>query len=333
MQGTIKDVAKIAGVSPSTVSRVISNSSKISESTKQKVYLAMKEVGYKPNIIARSLANKSTKTLGLILPDTDNHQNINPFFVQLMRGISFYAQKRGYYILYAYCTSEQNKKKVVEDLVDSRWVDGIILSTLEQSDESIQFLEQVEKPFVVVGRPDLSEHVLWVDNDNFHIMYNVVSQLIREGNQKIGFLGGPQGFTVTKDRLEGYKKALESRGIEYDGNLVRFSEYDECKGCEACREILKSKDLDALVTTDDLLAFGALKASQESNYPVNVVGFNNTVLADYVTPSLSSVDIKADQLGHYAAKLLIDHLENNQTQIKNYIVDAAFVDRESTHIR
>lgn len=334
MQSTIKDVAKIAGVSPSTVSRVISNSSKISEATKQKVYSAMKEMDYKPNIIARSLANKTTKTLGLVLPDTDDKHDINPFFIQLMRGISFYAQKRGYYILYAYCNAEQKKSQVVKDLVDSKWVDGIILSTLEESDESIAYLESINKSFVVVGRPENSENILWVDNDNFHIMYDIVNKLIREGRRNISFIGGPEAFTVNRDRFEGYKKALESRSIEVLDSNIKFVDYDECSGYTAMLEILQNNDIDALVTTDDILAFGAMKAIKEKCKEwIDVVGFNNTILAEYYTPRLSSVDIKADKLGYYAAKLLIENLENTNTNIKNFIVDAEFVKRDSTRFK
>lgn len=331
MPSTIKDVAKLAGVSPSTVSRVISNSSRISDATKERVYEAMKTLNYKPNIIARSLANKSTKTLGLVLPDTDAHDALNPFFIKLMRGVSLYAQKRGYYILYAYASEGNARLGVVEDMIDSKWVDGIILANSEADDESVKYLKKIEKPFVVVGRPHEKEDVLWVDNDNFHAMYEVVNRLIRRGNQKIAFIGGNRNYTVTRDRFEGYKLALENRNIKLDEKLVVYTDFDEGHGYEAAKELLTNFDLDAFATTDDLIAFGVLKAVKElKRAPMDVVGFNNTMLAEYFKPSLSSVDIRSEQLGHHAAKLLIDYLNNEERKLYNYIVDTIFIEREST---
>lgn len=332
MSSTIKDVAKIAKVSASTVSRVISNSSKISDVTKKRVYKAMKEVNYKPNFIARSLANKSTKTLGLILPDTDAHNSLNPFFIQLMRGISFYAQRRGYYILYAYTSQEQDRLKVVKDLIDSKWVDGIILANSESEDLAIKYLKEIEKPFVVVGRLEDSDGSLWVDNDNFHAMYDVVNRLIRKGNKNIAFIGGNKNYTVTRDRFEGYKKALEGRGIDIDLNLIVYTDFDEDHGYEAARNILINYEVDSFATTDDLLAFGVLKAIKSLDYKeLDVVGFNNMILAQYFKPTLSSVEIRAEELGYHAAKLIIDYLNNKERKLYNYIVDTEFIERESTN--
>lgn len=331
MPSTIKDVAKLAGVSPSTVSRVISNSSRISDATKTRVYEAMKVLNYKPNIIARSLANKSTKTLGLILPDTDEHNALNPFFIQLMRGVSFYAQKRGYYILYAYASERQDRLSVVQDMIDSRWVDGIILANSESEDSAIEYLKKIEKPFVVVGRPQEKDDILWVDNDNFHAMYEVVNRLIRRGNKHIAFIGGSSNYTVTRDRFDGYKLALENRGIQIDDKLVVYTDFDEDHGYEAAKKILENYHVDAFATTDDLLAFGALKALKFlKKGRMDVVGFNNTLLAEYFKPTLSSVDIRSEELGHHAAKLLIDYLNNEERKLYNYIVDTAFIEREST---
>jgi len=129
---TIKDIAKLANVSPSTVSRVISNSPKISQETKEKVYKAMKELNYEPNVIARSLANNSTRILGLILPTSEDDLFENPFFMQAMKGISVYAQKKGYYTMYAFSDNEEKELEFIKHYVRSKLVDGIILFTSRQ---------------------------------------------------------------------------------------------------------------------------------------------------------------------------------------------------------
>lgn len=335
MIATIKDVAKAANVSPSTVSRVIADHPKISEETKQRVLAAMEKLNYHPNAIARSLANKFTKTLGLLLPNTDEDLFNNPFFTQVMRGISIYAQKKGYYIMYSYSNNESQDIEFIKRYIYSKWVDGIILLSAKQEDQCIEYLKNMHYPFVVVGRPKDTNSVLWVDNDNFKAMYNVVTSLIKRGYKDIAFIGGPQSLIVTNDRLEGYKRALQGRGIEIDENYILTSEFSELAGYEGAKKIIGYKVPKAIVTTDDLIAFGVLKAIKENNLQkIAVIGFNNTFLAPYQSPSLSSVDINAEQIGYQAAKLLIDYLEDKEEHNKHthYIVETKFIERESTKL-
>lgn len=332
MPVTIKDVAKIAGVSPSTVSRVIANNPKITNETKQRVYEAMESLNYHPNAIARSLANKATKTLGLILPNTSEDLFMNPFFIQVMRGISVYAQKRGYYIMYNYSNNDEEEVDFIKRYINSKWVDGIMLLTARESDKCISYLTEINQPFVVVGRPEvIDENLLWVDNDNFKAMYNVVNYLIDKGHRDIAFLGGSTKLNVTKDRLDGYIRALQARGVPLDKELIKETEFKETRGYEAMKSILKDKTPTAVVTTDDLIAFGALKAvNEEKEEKIAVVGFNNTPLAAYQSPTLTSVDINAEELGYRAAQLLIDKLENNKVSKNHCIVETKLIEREST---
>ncbi|KGG80384.1 LacI family transcriptional regulator [Caloranaerobacter azorensis H53214] len=333
MPVTIKDVAKLANVSPSTVSRVIADHPKISDETKKKVFEAMEKLNYYPNAIARSLANKSTKTLGLILPNAEEDLFINPFFIQAMRGISVYAQKKGYYIMYTYSNNENEEIDFIKNYIYSKWVDGIILLTARENDRCIEYLKDNEKyPFVVVGRPEKSDGILWVDNNNFKAMYDVVNYLINKGHRDIAFIGGPHTLNVTKDRLDGYLRALKVHGISVDEKLIYEQvDFTEMKGYEAMMEILDYKEPSAVVTTDDLIAFGVLKAIKEkAANKIAVVGFNNTPLAEYQQPKLTSVDIKAEELGYYAAKLLIGKLENEDIGTNHYIIDTELIEREST---
>lgn len=333
MPVTIKDVAKLANVSPSTVSRVIADHPKISDETKKRVFEAMKKLNYHPNAIARSLANKSTKTLGLILPNAEEDLFINPFFVQVMRGISVYAQKKGYYIMYTYSNNENEEIDFIKNYIYSKWVDGIILLTARENDKCIEYLKENGRyPFVVVGRPEKSDGILWVDNDNFKAMYDVVNYLINKGHREIAFIGGPHALNVTKDRLDGYLRALKVHGISVDEKLIyEEANFTETRGYETMMEILDYKEPSAVVTTDDLIAFGVLKAIKEkSTSKIAVVGFNNTPLAEYQQPKLTSVDIKAEKLGYYAAKLLIGKLENENIEKNHYIIDTELIEREST---
>lgn len=332
MSVTIKDVAKAANVSTSTVSRVIADSPKISRETKEKVINAIKELNYHPNVIARSLANKSTKILGLVIPNTSEDLFKNPFFIQAMTGISVYAQKKGYYIMYTYSKIENEEIKFLKSYSNSKLVDGFILLSSKHHDRCIEYLKQNRYPFVVVGRPEVTDNILWVDNDNFQAMYNVVNTIIQKGHNDIAFIGGPPHFTMSRDRLDGYIKALQVHGICPDERIImqetNFSE--EC-GSQAMEKIIEYKIPSAVVTTDDLLAFGAMRVINEKKLKkISVVGFNNTPLAIYQNPPLSSVDINAEELGYNAARLLISKLEGEPILTNHYIVETKLIEREST---
>ncbi|MEN2256716.1 substrate-binding domain-containing protein [Paraclostridium benzoelyticum] len=170
-----------------------------------------------------------------------------------------------------------------------------------------------------------------MDNDNFQAMYNVVNRLIQKGHKKIGFIGAIKTLNMSKDRLKGYKMALEVNGLNYDEDLVIHKQlFKENTGYDAAKELLRKNEITAIVTTDDLLAFGVSQLLNEKNLEkISLVGFNNIQLSKYQTPPLASVDINADDLGYYAAKLLIEKLENQDTVNTHYIVNTEFIERES----
>lgn len=331
MPVTIKDVAKLANVSPSTVSRVISNNPKISDATKVRVRAAMKELKYRPNQIARSLTNRSTKTLALMLPGSDEDFLHNPFFVKAMRGVSNYAKKQGYYILITHPEKGEDEVHQLSDLLHSKWVDGVILTTVKDNDERIKYLKSNEQPFVVIGRPDDEANDLWVDNDNINAMYSVVDMLIKRGHREIAFIGGAHEFKVTKDRLLGYLKALKANNIDMNLNLIQERDYTESAAYAACIDIFKETIPEAIVTTDDLIAFGAQQYILENELSnISLVGFNNTTLSEYKIPSISSIDINAEKLGLFAAKLLIDKIENDSIRTNSYLIETKLIERQTT---
>lgn len=330
MKVTIKEVAKLAEVSTSTVSRVISNDSRISSETKEKVNKAIKELGYRPNAIARSLANKKTKTLGIVLPTGAEGMIDNPFFIKAMEGISKCAQMYGYYIMYAFSNVDNDSYNCVEDFVNSRLVDGICLLTSASDDKCINYLRNINFPFVVIGRPDDKNNILWVDNDNVKAMYDVVNRVIELGHKRIAFIGAQKNLNVSQDRLKGYINAIFDARIQFDGNIIiQEKGATEEYGYKAMKRILDSgEEVSAVVTTDDLLSLGVLKALKEANRNLCIVGFNNIVLTEYQTPTLSSVDIKSVELGYSATGLLIKKLEGENKE-SFVIVETTLIERES----
>jgi DNA-binding LacI/PurR family transcriptional regulator len=331
MKVTIKEVAKEANVSPSTVSRVISNSPQISEETKERVREAINRLKYKPNAIARSLANKKSRILGVVLPNEAQDLITNTFFIQAMKGMSRYAQNKRYYITYAFSEDERTELEYINNFITSNLVDGICLLRARTDDKSIKYLKEVEFPFVVIGRPEDVDGLLWVDNDNFKAAYNLVNELIKKGHKSIAFLGAQEEWNVTKDRFNGFKVACQINGIAVqDKDIVMMKEFNEEEGKSGTIKLLENDMLTAIIAEDDVLAFGILKVLNERKINnIEVVGFNNNPLAEFQNPPLSSVDINADELGYYAAKILIDHLENSEESMNHHIIDSKLIKRES----
>lgn len=191
-------------------------------------------------------------------------------------------------------------------------------------------------PFSVIGRPDDAQDVLWVDNDNFHATYQVTNYLIGRGHSVIGFMGGPPSLRVSVDRYEGFKKAMSVHDLSLNKEIIHdngdFSEeygYD-CMGKMLEVSARSGRMPDAVVTCDDMQAIGALKAMEVHGIRnISIIGFNNTPLGYFQNPRLTSVDVNADKLGYYSAKLLVDCLEKNRDAPRHYIVPTVLVERES----
>lgn len=331
MKVTIKDVAKKANVSPSTVSRVLSNSPRISDKTKEKVYKVIEELKYKPNPIARGLVNSKTRILGVILPEEAENLLSNPFFIQAMKGISSYAEEREYYITYAFSNNKESEKKHIKDLTASGLIEGMLILRTKENDENIKYLKDIDFPFVIMGRLKETEGVLWVDNDNFKAMYNIIDKLIYKGHKKIGLIGAKNELNVCKDREKGYKVALEINGFNVNENLISYGkDFKEEEGYIQMKKILEREKPTAVVAMDDLLAIGAMKALKEKDLnDISIVGFNNIPLCKFQKPELASVDINGVKLGYYATKLLIDKIEEVEDTRDHYIIETTFIERES----
>lgn len=333
MRVTINEVAKEAGVSLSTVSRVLHNNSKITEETKNKVNEAIEKLGYHPNAIASSLAGKPTKTIGIVIPNNSDELFKNTFFINAMRGISIYSQKKGYFLMYSFSNDADEEIKFIKTYIRSGWVSGIVLLSSFENDKCIDYLQSQNFPFVIVGSPNNDVNINWVDNDNIKAMYNVVELLINKGKQNIAFIGGSQNMRVTKDRFIGYQNALDKHGLKTNDNRhYFFNDFSESNGYETMLELLKNENIDAVVTTDDLFSFGVIKALNEKNrLDIMVTGFNNTPRSTYIKPTLTTVEINADILGENAASLLINNLEDKNSKASGILIDSELLERESTN--
>lgn len=332
---TIKDVAKLAKVAPSTVSRVIANNPRISERTKERVREAMNELGYHPNFIARSLANQTTQAIGIIMPSSADQSFQNPFFPEVIRGISKGAHQKQYALHMSTGESEEEIFEGVVQMVEGKRVDGIILLYSRVDDKLIEFLLEKDFPFVIIGKPFKNvEEITHIDNDNYRASKEVTEHLIELGHERIAFIGGNLNFVVTIDRLLGYEKAISLSCLPYRDEYIVHAEFQEEGGKEAVLELFSLKEPPtALVVADDLMAVGVLNTLHEMGMQVpadvSVVSFNNVMMAELSRPPLTSVDIHIFQLGYEGAKNMIQLIENPSEPIKRVIIPHTLVKRHT----
>ncbi|XQY92966.1 LacI family DNA-binding transcriptional regulator [Metabacillus sp. HB246100] len=332
---TIKDVAKKANVAPSTVSRVIANSPRISEKTKKKVREVMEELGYHPNFQARSLAAKSTQAIGVIMPNSAYYAFQNPFFPEVLRGISTSAHDNKYGIYLSTGSTEDEIYNEVTSMVLGRRVDGVILLYSRINDKTMNFLQSSNFPFVVVGRPDEhDERISYVDNDNIFITKQVTNYLIDLGHQNIAFVGGSTDFVVTVDRLNGYKLALKDAGISFKKEYMVFEDFIKENGRKAIESLMNLNDPPtALVTQDDLIAYEMISHLEDMGISVpqdiSIVSFNNLMLSEHSKPPLTSIDICIYQLGFEATKCLLEKISIPDTLPKRITIPTKFIERKS----
>ncbi|RAS75417.1 LacI family DNA-binding transcriptional regulator [Priestia endophytica] len=338
MAVTIKDVAKLANVAPSTVSRVIANNTRISEKTKRRVREAMEELGYHPNLNARSLANSSTKTLGLVMPSSAEKAFQNPFFPEVLRGISTKAHEEKYALLISTGVTEKEIYEAVVGMVQGRRVDGIVMLYSREDDQIIDYLLDVNFPFTVIGKPfQNEEEITYIDNDNYKAGKDATNYLLELGHERIGFIGGDISFMFTNDRLLGYKKALQQKGISLSSRYIVHEELTEEEMKKAIVYLMSLEDCPtALVVADDFVALKVLYilAELEISVPkdVSVISFNNLLLAEVSTPSLTSVDINIYKLGYEAADCLLKQLATSSKERKKITVEHQIIKRHSTDV-
>ncbi|BAB06642.1 LacI family DNA-binding transcriptional regulator [Halalkalibacterium halodurans] len=337
MAVTIKDVAKLAKVAPSTVSRVIANNPRISQRTKERVREAMEQLGYYPNYNARSLVNQSTKTLGIIIPSSARIAFQNPFFPEVIRGITTkaYVEKYGLYLSTG--QTEEELLAEVKEMVQSRRVDGILLLYAKQDDKVMPYLIEENFPFVLVGRPyddQLKELVSFVNNDNVKAAKMVTEYILLLGHRKIGFIGGNLEYTVTIDHKEGYRRALANAGIPFREEYVVYYDEVEEGGQEAVIELMSLEEPPtALIVADDLMALGVLRMLDEMDVSVpeemSIISFNNAMISELSSPPLTTVDIHIFDLGFQATECLIEKMKDPERPPAQIIIPHKLIKRQT----
>lgn len=300
---TIKEIAKEVGVSVSTVSRVISDSPKISEETKKRVRDAINRLNYKPNIMARGLVNKRTKILGVVMPKESMELFKSPFFLEVMQGINSKVKELDYYIMFDFCSNEEDEYKRTKKLVESGLIDGICLMSIREDDKCVEFLEKNNIPFVIIGEPENKDKFMWVDNNNYKGTEKLVKYMFKN-NKEIGFIGAEERLTVTRNRIKGYKKGCKELNI--NDNIYLGKHFSKLEGFKIGEKICKEGKLRQFIVSDDNLLEGFLENIEKNGYEVDeIYCFNKILLEKKWDNIVKMVDIKPKILGEKAMELLI----------------------------
>lgn len=329
MNPTIRDVAELAGVHPSTVSRVINDDSRISEKTKNKVLLIIKKLGYTPNAIARGLKIKRTYTLGMLIPDITN-----PFFAEIARGVEDAANANGFNIILCNTDDKLKKERIYLEILKEKRVDGLILGTAHIRDKSILELEKKKFPYILLSRniEGLDKNCVIVDDVVGGII--VTEYLIKLGHRRIAHITGPPTVRVANNRLEGYKFALEKHQIEYYEELVEEGDFRIKGGYQAMKKFLELPEPPtAIFAANDLLALGAMQAIQKKKYHIPedfcIIGFDDIRLASFVYPPLTTIRQPMLEMGALAVKMLLKIIEEGEFNQRKIVLKPKLIIRES----
>jgi DNA-binding LacI/PurR family transcriptional regulator len=300
----ITDVARRAGVSISTVSRVLNdNGYPVKRETRQKVLDAIEELRFRPNDLARGLLLKKSRTIGLIIPDISN-----PYYPELVLGIEATASEHGYSVIFCNTNRKAEKLEQYVDVLLQKRVDGIIVAGGGTDFAQVsQTLTDYDTEVATIGRHSLPFPSVQVDN--FRAAQEATSHLIELGHRDIALISGPQPLTSFQDRFSGHMSSLETWGIGRNDRLVREADLGAESGYSAALSLLQGKPTPtAIVSANDRMAIGAMAAAADLGLhvpdDVSIIGFDDIVTASLVRPKLTTVALPAYEMGAAAMRLL-----------------------------
>jgi DNA-binding LacI/PurR family transcriptional regulator len=307
---SIKDVAKHAGVSTATVSHVINKTRFVSEETKQKVNLAIEELGYFPSAIARGLASRKSKIVGIVFSDISN-----PFFTSVYKGIESLLSEKGYEITLANTGEVSAIQETVLNTMFSRQVDGLIISPTGEESPMLNRIISSNIPVIMIDRGGPFPPTSMVRLDNVQAAYDATTHLIEDGHNKIGLILGLDSVDTTSARLDGYKKALEANQIPFRERFVVGGQSNSSGGHQSTHTLLSQSDPpSAVFSTNNLMTLGALHAIRHLGLripkDIGLIGFDDHDWADIFTPPITVIRQPTFAMGLEAAKLLAVRMAN-----------------------
>ena len=331
---TLEEVARIAGVSRATVSRVVNGNPRVAPDVRRSVERAVDRLGYVPNPAARSLVTRRSQSIALVIAEPAGRLFEDPFFPRLLRGIGASLSSRELQLVLLMPQSPQEESRA-ERYLSAGHVDGALLASLHGEDPLPAALTGRGVPVVVGGRPPLGADVSYVDVDNVQGARSATEHLVGIGRRVVATVSGPPDMSAGFDRLVGYHQALEAAGRTVDKALEAAGDFTQKGGADAMRRILDARpDIDAVFVASDLMAAGALQvlraAGRRIPEDVAVVGFDDSSIAETTDPPLSSVRQPIEEMGREMVRLLLGHAADPGAVPRKVILATQLVRRRSS---
>jgi DNA-binding LacI/PurR family transcriptional regulator len=332
---TLEEVAKVAGVSRATVSRVVNGSPRVSGDVRRAVQTAIDHLGYVPNRAARSLVTRRSDSIAVVITEPAGRLFTDPFFPRLIRGVSTALSARDVQLVLLMPDSPADEPRTARYLTAGH-VDGVLLGSLHGQDPLPGQLAASGIPVVLVGRPPRDADVSYVDVDNREGARRATAHLLGQGRRRVATIAGPADMVPGLDRLAGYRDAIGDAGIPFDKTLVATADDFTQEGGVAAMQALLSvqPDLDAVFCASDLLAAGALSvlvsAGRRVPGDVAIVGFDDSPIAATSRPPLTSVRQPIEEMGREMVRLLLDLIANNDRVARRVVLATELIQRESS---
>jgi LacI family transcriptional regulator len=327
---TMKDVARLAGVSIQTVSVVVNDKAVVAPPTRDRILEAIDELGYRPLAVGRSLRTGSTRTIGLMVADITN-----PFFARMADAVEDYAHRAGYNLILYNTHSDPERERTYLQIAAQRWVDGMLFVTTTDTLHGLGSLQKGGIPVVAIDRiPDHYDGPS-VILDNTRTGAMVASHLLNLGHERLAHICGPLDLRLSVERLESFQGAIRARGLEPLPHVVGDVAWSSESGYEAMRELLSRESTPtAVFASNDRLAIGAMRAAVESGLRVpddiSFVGVDNIELAPFQTPPLTTVRQRLTDVATLATKILIDLLAGEDPGETQVVFEPELIVRHST---
>ncbi|MEV6808202.1 LacI family DNA-binding transcriptional regulator [Streptomyces sp. NPDC017248] len=310
---TLEEVAARAGVGRGTVSRVVNNAAGVKDSTRQAVQQAIAELGYVPNLAARSLAGRRADAVALVMTEPDWRMFAEPFFSEIVSSLGDALADTGMQLLLTLVRSDAERRRFLEYARGGR-VDGVLMMSVHADDPLPDMLAEARLPTVLLGRRSGDERVSYVDADNTGGARTAVSHLLATGRRAIATITGPLDMYAAQCRLRGYREALVSAGLGTDGSWIAEGDFTEESGQRAMARLLaRHPEIDGVLAASDTTAAGALRelraAGRRVPQDVAVIGFDDFPLAERTQPRLTTVRQPVAEIGRAMIRLLLEELD------------------------
>ncbi|MHB8072681.1 LacI family DNA-binding transcriptional regulator [Desulfosporosinus fructosivorans] len=329
---TIKDIAKLANVSWTTVSRVLNNKPDVKSETRKLILDLIEQNNFQPNAFARGISSKKSNCVGLIIPSEVDYILNNSYYAQVIRGISTEFTKKGYFLMFLYT----NDTDYLVSVFNQKRVDGFIMIRVGINDRNIVAeLSTIEAPFVSTTKIIGEENLVFVDIDHYGAASMAVEHLVELGHRRIGMIAALNSLTNSKERIKAFHDTLNKHNIPIKEDMVEYADTSMKGGYIAMKKMLEKKvEITAVFAAGDVMAIGAMKAIKEEGKKIpediSIIGFDDIQEAEFTDPPLTTIKQPSFLKGKKAASLLIRKLENKVHKIKSVQMNVELIIRNST---